>query len=820
MAAGSIVIDLLLRSGAFETDTKRAEKRLAELKKEAQAAGKAIGAAFAGVAVAAAYMVKASIDSMDEMLKLSQTVGVSVEALSALKYAADLSGVSQEQLGSALTKLTKNMSDTAQGTGEAMKGFEALGISVKNSDGTLKSSDKVLTEIAGKFAGFKDGAEKTALAVNLFGKAGAELIPLLNSGAQGLDEFKKEAERLGIVIGTDAAKAAEVFNDNLSRLKARVEGVSIAIASGFITSLNSLISKFDEMKAQSTGGSLLDGIIGNTTASRLTSDANAISAAVSRTTDSVERMNEELNRRGGDDKFLEARIKKARERLLGLQGEAARTTQKLKDLADMTDPKAPKEIMGPPSSLAGKGAAPRIPGTGGGDKDDPTKKLLENRIKAIDDIIKRERDSLDTMTKALDRAFDQNLSSISEYYTAKRDAQTSYTDAAIAQYDREIAAVQDYAAKTSKATDKATAAGKVADIEAKKRALLRDTAAEGEKFADAQEAAMVAYQKSVVGVNASLLEMQGNLAEAARLRFDLANSDASKRAGIEGDSSTVRNIESLRSYAVAQAGATKLSGDAGVVLDQLRLQEDRLAISRQLGASTELDSLFALGSARQGAVRQMEAIVGAQEAIAKASENPGLILNAEKARVALEQLRATADPLAEKFQGIFSEGLGEAFGDFITGTKSASEAFKSFANSVISQLARMAAQQLVNAAVGQSSGFFSSIFGAGGSSGTGSFQSGAYSGGVDGTAALPEFAAGTNFIPYDNFPALLHKGEKVVPAKYNPDAGGEGAKASTTTIQYNVAAGVSRNELMAALQLLSRSLRSETDKKLRDKGIA
>jgi hypothetical protein len=238
MAAGSIIIDLLMKTGSFETDTKRAEKRLAELKKEAKAMGVAVGAAFAAVGTAAAYMVKSAIDAADEMGKAAQKAGVTVEEFSALAYAADLAGVSQEQLGSAMVKLSKNMSDAAMGTGEAVKGFDALGISVTNADGSLKSADQILAEVADKFAQMPDGVDKTTAAVNIFGRAGADLVPLLNGGSSGLAEMRAEAEQLGVVLSTETSKAAEEFNDNLSRMGAAVTGVANKAAGELLPALN------------------------------------------------------------------------------------------------------------------------------------------------------------------------------------------------------------------------------------------------------------------------------------------------------------------------------------------------------------------------------------------------------------------------------------------------------------------------------------------------------------------------------------------------------------------------------------------------------
>lgn len=200
-----------------------------------------------------AALVKSSINAADEMGKLSQKVGVSVEALSALKYAGDLSDVSLEALGNGLKKLSVNMLDTASGTGAAKESFEALGINVKDATGNLKGSDKVLAEVADRFAGMEDGAGKTALAVKLFGKAGADLIPLLNQGSAGLGEMRAEAERLGIVMSGDMAKAAEEFNDNLTTMQAQFKALAIDSIGPLLPTLNQLTREFGETESGMDG---------------------------------------------------------------------------------------------------------------------------------------------------------------------------------------------------------------------------------------------------------------------------------------------------------------------------------------------------------------------------------------------------------------------------------------------------------------------------------------------------------------------------------------------------------------------------------------
>jgi lambda family phage tail tape measure protein len=251
MAAGSIVIDLLMRTGSFETDTKRAEKALKEFEKTATQWGKAVAGAATVATVALGYMVKQSIDAMDSMYKLAQTTGTTVEELSGLAYAAQLAGTNQEQLGSGLVKLAKNMSEARQAAGDTRTAFEALGISVSSLE-TATVKDTLLT-IAEQFEGYADGVNKTALATALFGKSGAELIPFLNQGAAGIGELVKEAERLGVVFKEEDAKAAEVFNDTLTKLNTVVKGLTNQLAIELLPTFNAFLGKLTDTTTEADG---------------------------------------------------------------------------------------------------------------------------------------------------------------------------------------------------------------------------------------------------------------------------------------------------------------------------------------------------------------------------------------------------------------------------------------------------------------------------------------------------------------------------------------------------------------------------------------
>lgn len=249
MANQTITVDFNANLARFSSSIDKATADLNRFQSNASRIGGQIKSTFAGLGAglavgAFAGFVKEAIDAADEIGKMSQRVGVSAEALSALNYAASLADVSTESLGSGLKKLAVNAADTAKGTGEARDAFAALGISVKDSTGNLKGADVLLGEVATQFAGFEDGAAKTALAVKLFGKAGADLIPLLNTGATGLADMRAEAERLGVIISPEQAKAAEEFNDNLTRVQTAIKGIGVQVSGPFLAAMNEAAAAF------------------------------------------------------------------------------------------------------------------------------------------------------------------------------------------------------------------------------------------------------------------------------------------------------------------------------------------------------------------------------------------------------------------------------------------------------------------------------------------------------------------------------------------------------------------------------------------------
>ncbi len=196
-------------------------------------------------------MVGSSINLADETSKLAQKLGMSTESLSTLGYAADLSGVSSEGLQTSLRKLNLSIVEGASQAGTMRQSYEAMGISLRTTDGSLRLTDEVMMEVSDRFAGMEDGAVKTKLAVELFGKTGADMIPMLNGGSQGLKQLQDEARGFGLEIGGASAKAAEEFNDNITRLKGALVGVANQVAVQVLPTLVGLSKEFVEAVSHS-----------------------------------------------------------------------------------------------------------------------------------------------------------------------------------------------------------------------------------------------------------------------------------------------------------------------------------------------------------------------------------------------------------------------------------------------------------------------------------------------------------------------------------------------------------------------------------------
>ncbi|MEJ6845081.1 hypothetical protein V3589_02510 [Sinorhizobium fredii] len=201
-----------------------------------QTAGKRMALAFAGattVITAAAAgitsLAKSGADAADEAGKAAQAAGLQIDAYGRLSFAAEQAGVSGEQFGAAMSRLNREIGEAATGGKDAQAKFSALGVSIRDVQGRLRPTEAIVQDLAEAFSRMPDGARKSALAIDLLGKSGAQLLPFLNSGKQGLIDLGAMAERLGIVFTAEQAKIAEAMNDTLDQVSAATSGIKLQL---------------------------------------------------------------------------------------------------------------------------------------------------------------------------------------------------------------------------------------------------------------------------------------------------------------------------------------------------------------------------------------------------------------------------------------------------------------------------------------------------------------------------------------------------------------------------------------------------------------
>jgi len=183
-----------------------------------------------GAALAGLRSLVSSIDDLDEA---AQGLGLTAVQLSNLQQAARESGVSAEQFGTAITRLNVRLGEAASGNEEAAQLFKAFGVAVKTAGGSIRPVDDVLRDLAGRFSQLEDGPAKAALAVDLFGRSGAKLIPLLNQGADGLERFSG--------LTKDTVTEAAKLQKEVDELGAKFERFKNTLAGGVLPVLNDTI---------------------------------------------------------------------------------------------------------------------------------------------------------------------------------------------------------------------------------------------------------------------------------------------------------------------------------------------------------------------------------------------------------------------------------------------------------------------------------------------------------------------------------------------------------------------------------------------------
>lgn len=193
----------------------------------------AVAAAIVKVEKAMISMTKESASFADNIITLSMQTGQTTDQLQEFSYATELIDVSVDTLQGSLTKLTNNMQDTMNGTGNAKASFEALGVSVTNADGSMRSANDVFYETIDALGQVKNETERDAMSMDIFGRSAQDLNPLIIQGSKTLKAYADEAHNMGYVLDDEALSALGAVDDAYQRLQKTQEGVKNQLAAEF-----------------------------------------------------------------------------------------------------------------------------------------------------------------------------------------------------------------------------------------------------------------------------------------------------------------------------------------------------------------------------------------------------------------------------------------------------------------------------------------------------------------------------------------------------------------------------------------------------------
>ena len=228
--------------------------------KNVRMAALSVNTAFKAMAViltagAVTRFAKGAIDQADAFGKLSRQTGIAAGTLQSYVNAGKLAGVEQTTIEKSLRRLAQSMREADQGVATYKDAYEALGVEVRDADGNLKTSQQVLGEMANEFKDMENGATKAALAMEIFGRSGSQIIPMLNEGSEALLKWNYQTSE-------EFSQNAEYFNDQLTMLGFGFDGFRKQLSDALLPALNSIIEAFRELFSTQNDWQALFEVIG------------------------------------------------------------------------------------------------------------------------------------------------------------------------------------------------------------------------------------------------------------------------------------------------------------------------------------------------------------------------------------------------------------------------------------------------------------------------------------------------------------------------------------------------------------------------------
>lgn len=235
----------LLASLFFNVDTKELEKGENALLEFAEKIKKFAGAAVAVFAGKEIFeFAESEARAMTAIERTATQLGISTDKVQEFQFAAKKLGMDADQLTGLMGRLQVAQQGAAAGSKQGEGAFKKLGVSVKDSNGHFKSADVLFTDVAEGIHNLKDPSQQAALATQLFGRQGRQLLPILKEGREGVEGITEEFRALGGGYSEKAIAASKKFEASQARLGLVWTSIKSKVFPYLLKALSWLVEKF------------------------------------------------------------------------------------------------------------------------------------------------------------------------------------------------------------------------------------------------------------------------------------------------------------------------------------------------------------------------------------------------------------------------------------------------------------------------------------------------------------------------------------------------------------------------------------------------
>lgn len=230
-------------SRVIDQATKKSTKSLEKVTKHfSKMSTYALGAGTAIVGGSFA-LVKSTAAEAKQISLNAQKAGLAVESYQRLTHAAERFKIDSDTLTMSIARMSRMQVSAAQHNKKAEEAFKMAGVSIYGMNGKLKDANQIIMEVAEKFKNAPDGPKKAAIAMGLFGRSGFNLIPMLNKGKKGLEEFGNEAEKAGMVMSSKTVTAFSKFNRESFKMNESLKASKRSIAESLLPTFEDFMHK-------------------------------------------------------------------------------------------------------------------------------------------------------------------------------------------------------------------------------------------------------------------------------------------------------------------------------------------------------------------------------------------------------------------------------------------------------------------------------------------------------------------------------------------------------------------------------------------------